>query len=202
MKFVAVLVSGLLMLGSLSSCTPVGIAVGGAAAAGIVIAEERSVADAVEDGQIKLSIVDALFKESESLFVDVSTTVIEGRVLVTGEVPDSKDRERVAELIWPIEGVREVINELQVDDKNTLTNATEDSWITAKLKARILQDTSIKHINYSIDTVNRVVYLFGIGQDASEIERVYLHARDISGVRKIISHVITKDSPKRKPASA
>ncbi len=202
MKFVAVLVSGLLMLGSLSSCTPVGIAVGGAAAAGIVIAEERSVADAVEDGQIKLSIVDALFKESESLFVDVSTTVIEGRVLVTGEVPDVKDRERVAELIWPIEGVREVINELQVDDKNTLTNATEDSWITAKLKARILQDTSIKHINYSIDTVNRVVYLFGIGQDASEIERVYLHARDISGVRKIISHVITKDSPKRKLASA
>ena len=202
MKFVAVLVSGLLMLGSLSSCTPVGIAVGGAAAAGIVIAEERSVADAVEDGQIKLSIVDALFKESESLFVDVSTTVIEGRVLVTGEVPDAKDRERVAELIWPIEGVREVINELQVDDKNTLTNATEDSWITAKLKARILQDTSIKHINYSIDTVNRVVYLFGIGQDASEIERVYLHARDISGVRKIISHVITKDSPKRKPVSA
>ena len=188
------------MLCSLSSCTPVGIAIGGAAAAGVVIAEERSVADAVEDGEIKISIVDALLKESESLFVDVSTTVIEGRVLVTGEVPDAKDRERVAELIWPIDGVLDVINELQVDDQNTFTNATEDSWITAKLKSRILRDTSIKHINYSIDTVNRVVYLFGIGQDASEIERVYLHARDISGVRKIISHVITKDSPKRKPA--
>lgn len=190
------------MLGSLSSCTPIGIAVGGAAAAGVVIAEERSVSDAVEDGQIKLSIIDALLQESESLFTEVSTTVIEGRILVTGEVSDVKDRERVSELIWPIDGVRDVINELQVDDKNTFTNATEDSWITTKLKARILQDTSIKHINYAIDTVNRVVYLFGIGQDASEIDRVFLHARDISGVRKIISHVITKDSPKRKPADA
>ena len=202
MKFVVVLVSGLMMLGSLSSCTPIGIAVGGAAAAGVVIAEERSVSDAVEDGQIKLSIIDALLQESESLFTEVSTTVIEGRILVTGEVSDVKDRERVSELIWPIDGVRDVINELQVDDKNTFTNATEDSWITTKLKARILQDTSIKHINYAIDTVNRVVYLFGIGQDASEIDRVFLHARDISGVRKIISHVITKDSPKRKPADA
>ncbi|MBE7635787.1 BON domain-containing protein [Sneathiella sp. P13V-1] len=198
MKFCGIFMLGILGLGVLSGCTPVGAALGGAAIAGVVVAEERSVSDAFEDGQIKVSIVDRLLKESQSLFVDVSTTVIEGRVLLTGEVQNANTRRLVAELIWKIDGVREVINELQISDKNTVVNATEDSWISAKLKTRVLQDTSIKHVNYSFDTVNRVVYIFGIGQDSDEIERVYLHARDISGVRKIISHAITKDSPKRK----
>ncbi len=198
MKICSVFVLGALGLGMLTGCTPVGAVLGGAAIAGVVVAEERSVSDAFEDGQIKIAIVDRLLKESQSLFVDVSTTVIEGRVLVTGEIKNTNTRELVAELIWKIDGVREVINELQISDKNTVVNATEDSWISTKLKARALQDTSIKHVNYSFDTVNRVVYIFGIGQDQAEIERVYLHARDIAGVRKIISHAITKDSPKRK----
>jgi len=197
MNWVIVGVIGLISAGLLSGCTPVGIAIGGAAAAGVVVAEERSVGDAIDDAGIKLDIADKLFKESESLFIDVSTTVVEGRVMVTGHVASDEVRQKVIEIIWSNKKVKAVLNELQITDNSSFSSSTEDTWITTKLKARLLQDVSIRQINYSVDTVNRVVYLMGIAQDQSELDRVYLQARDISGVRKIISHVVMKDDPKR-----
>lgn len=197
MNWVIIVVIGAISAGLLSGCTPVGIAIGGAAAAGVVIAEERSVGDAIDDAGIKLDIVDKLFKESESLFIDVSTTIIEGRVLVTGHVATDAVRQKVIEIIWSNRKVKAVLNELQIPDNSSFSSSTEDTWITTKLKTRLLQDVSIRQINYSVDTVNRIVYLMGIAQDQSELDRVYLQARDISGVRKIISHVVMKDDPKR-----
>ena len=197
MNWVIVVVIGVISAGLLSGCTPIGIAIGGAAAAGVVIAEERSVGDAIDDAGIKLDIADKLIKESESLFINVSTTVVEGRVMVTGHVETDAVRQKVIEIIWSNKKVKAVLNELQITDSSSFSSSTEDTWITTKLKARLLQDVSIRQINYSVDTVNRVVYLMGIAQDQSELDRVYLHARDISGVRKIISHVVMKDDPKR-----
>ncbi|MBL4666428.1 MAG: BON domain-containing protein [Sneathiella sp.] len=194
MKLFLVLSMAAMAAVSLSGCTPVGLVVGGAAAAGVVVAEERSISDAVEDAGIKINIMNGLFKKSETLFVDVSTIVIEGRVLVTGVVRDVDHRDAVAAIIWKTDGVEEVLNELQISNQSNIPSSAEDSWVSAKLKARLLQDISIKHVNYSMDTVNRVVYLMGIAQNPAELERVYLHARDVDGVRKIISHVVMKDS--------
>jgi len=189
-----IVVFGMLSLSALSGCTPIGVVVGGVAAAGVVAVEERSVTDAIKDAEIKVDILNKLLQEDENLFADVSTIVIEGRVLVTGEVRSEVDRSWVSEAIWSIDGVKEVLNELQISDHSTLGSSAEDSWISAKLRARLIQDSSIWHVNYSIDTVNRIVYLMGIAQDEAELERVILQARDIAGVRKIVSHVVMKNS--------
>ncbi|MEH6402310.1 MAG: BON domain-containing protein [Sneathiella sp.] len=192
MKFVAMLVITVLGLAQLTSCTPAGLIIGGVATAGVTIAEERSFEDTANDANIKLKILKDLLDKDETLFTDVSTIVIEGRVLVTGEVPNDEDRSTVASIVWSIDGVKEVLNELQVSDKNTLTSSSGDSWISAKLRGRLVQDLDVKHVNYSVDTVNKIVYVMGIAQNQSELDRVILHARDISGVRKIISHAVLK----------
>lgn len=192
MKWALVIVFGGLSALLLGGCTPVGIVIGGAAAAGVVIAEERSVEDAVEDAGIKLDIANKLLQASEPLFVDISTIIIEGRVLVMGEVSSEADKQRVMEIIWSNASVKAVLNEIYIRDEANTASKTEDGWISAKLKTRLVQDLSIKHINYSVDTVNRVVYLMGIAQNKGELHRVKLHARDISGVQRIISHVILK----------
>ncbi len=182
---------------TLGGCTPVGIMIGGAAAAGAVVAEERSVEDAIEDTGIKLDIAHKLFLDSETLFVDVSTIVFEGRVLMMGAVNSEEDRQRAIEIAWSNSAVKAVLNELKIRNEEKSASKTTDNWIATKLKTRLIQDLSIKHINYSVDATNRVVYLKGIAQNQAELERVKLHARDISGVNGIISHVILKTDPMR-----
>ena len=59
-------------------------------------------------------------------------------------------------------------------------------------------DKEIDAINYSIETIDRVIYLLGIAQDGEELDRVIRTARDIEYVEKIVSHVLLKGDPRRK----
>lgn len=192
-----ILITGLLA-GLTSACTPTGVIVGGAAVAGNAVVEERTVGTVLDDTGIKLRIGEALLMKSEKLFIDVSTKISEGRVLVIGTVPDPQDRLEAARLIWNVSGVREVYNELQVTNEDDFATYSSDVWISTQLNFNLIGDFDIKHVNYSIETVNGIVYLMGIGQDAAEVERVRNHAREIDGIRKIISYVQLKEDRKKK----
>lgn len=192
MKNIVFLLVGFISLGVISGCTPVGAVVGGAAVAGSAVAEERTVGDVLDDTGIKIRIGEALLMKDEKLFLNVSSKVVQGRVLVTGTVPDPEDRLEAARLIWKIAGVREVYNELQVTNEDSIATYSADSWISTQLNFNLIGDLDIKHINYSIETVNGIVYLMGIAQDGAELDRVKNHAREIKGVRKIISYVKLK----------
>ncbi len=174
------------------------MAVGGGAAAGVAAAQERTVGDAVDDALIRTSINHHLLQEDLELFSAVAIKVVEGRVLLAGTVPTRKHRIDAIRLAWQADGVKEVINELQVSDEGGLVNYARDAWISAKLRSRLLFDKTITSINYNVETVNGVVYMIGIAQDEAELARVTNHARTIPHVRKVISHVRLKDDPRRR----
>ena len=191
-----VLIVGLLLAGlALSGC--VGVVAGGAATAGVAVAQERSVGAAIDDAAIKFQINQLLFERSEKLFLDVRTSVVEGRVLLTGSVTDPDDRIEAARVTWQSDSVKEVLNEIQITNQAGIVNYFKDKRIVLQLRFRLITDGDISDINYTIDTVNGVVYLMGIAQDDAELERVTNHARNIAGVTKIISHVRLKDDPRR-----
>lgn len=166
--------------------------VGGGAAVGVAAAEERSLGEAVDDTVIYAGLNGTLFAKDVDLFSDVGIEVHEGRVLLTGTVRKPEDRIEAVRLAWQVDGVREVINEIQVTDKSSLTDYARDVWITAQLKSKLLLDKSIESLNYNIETVNGVVYMLGVAQDAAELERATNHARTIPHVREVISHVRLK----------
>ena len=181
----------------LAGCDTTGVVVGAAATTGVAAAQERSVGDALDDTALKAKINQALFTADEFLFLDVSTTIVEGRVLLTGDVDKPEDRVEASRIVWNVKGVREVVNELQVNDQSGLDDLARDTWISTRLRARLLGDGSIAHINYSVETVNGVIYQIGIAQDEAELQRVTNHARVISGVKRVISHVRMKNDPRR-----
>ncbi len=188
------LVAGMLPL--LSACASA--VVGGAAAVGVAAVQERSVGNAVDDVTISVDINRRLLERSEKLFTNVGVEVVEGRVLLTGSVEKPEDRVEAAKIAWQAKGVREVLNEIQVTDQSGIINAAKDAWITAQLRAALLADKDVLDINYSIETVNGVIYLIGIAQDKAELEKVTGHARMIKGVKKVVSHVRLKDDPRRR----
>jgi osmotically-inducible protein OsmY len=179
----------------LSGCGPTTV-IGAGAMAGNAAMQERGFVKTVEDTATEAKISTNLLSYSAELFVDVSVEVYEGRVLLTGKVKQTKDRIEAVRIAWNTSGVKEVINEIQVEDTSDLLDAARDQWVTAKLAAKITLDKQIKSINYSLETVNGTVYVMGIAQSQAELDRVRNHARQLSYVRRVISYVRIKDAEK------
>ncbi|MFD2204843.1 BON domain-containing protein [Kiloniella antarctica] len=187
----------LLGLIALSGCSATGAAIGVGAAAAKTASEERSFNKAITDTQIQIEINDLLFQENISLFRKVNLQVSEGKVLLSGNVELPEHRITAVKQAWKATGVREVINEIEINNDSGITDYARDVWISTQLKTALIFDKRISSINYNIDTVNQSVYLLGIGQDESEINRVIAHAKDIDYVKRVVSYVVLKDNPSR-----
>ena len=172
---------------ALGGCVPLAIGAGGAAAVGA--SQQRGLEQAVDDNEISFEINRKLLAEDGNLFKGVATQVRGGRVLLSGVVTKAEDRVRVVRIVWTVGGVKEVINELRVGESAGFGQAMADTTITTKLRARLTGDRNVSGINYSIETVHGTVYLMGTALDRAELDRVIAHARDISGVKNVVSYV-------------
>lgn len=177
---------------SVSGCVP--LVVGAGATGAVVAAQDRGLEQGVDDNEIAFEINRRLADKNGDLFRRVSTQVNKGRVALIGTVARTEDRLTAVEISRKVDGVKQVIDELQVGQPLSFSEKTDDTVITTKLRAEITGDTKISSINYSIDTVRGTVYLMGIAQNQSELDRVIAHARGVSGVRNVISNVEVKSS--------
>lgn len=175
---------------TLGGCVPLVLGAGGAAAVGA--SQDRGLEQAVDDNEIAFEINRKLLAKNPDLYSGVSTQVRKGRVLLTGSVPKPEDRVTVTRLVWTIGGVREVINELKVGGKGGFSQSVSDTTISTKLRTRLTADGDVSGRNYSIETVEGTIYLMGTARDKAELDRVVAHARDISGVRNVVSYVEVK----------
>ena len=160
--------------------------------------EERGVEGVVSDTAIRTKINARWLGHDVDMFVAVQLEVVEGRVLLAGQVEKPEHRVDAVRLAWKVDGVKEVINEIRIAKSRGIDEYSRDGWITAQLRAKILFDKDVASINYSIDCVGRVVYLLGIARSEAEHERVKAHARDIPYVKRVISHAILKSDKRRK----
>ena len=173
---------------AISGCEPSAMASGGASV-GIAVAQDRSIGAAVDDTIIASQIVSNFYQFDIELLRLVSTEVVEGRVLLTGNVPNPVNRVDAVRVTWQVDGVTEVLNEIQVSNQTGLKDFALDLWISTQFRTKLLLDKDIRAINYNVETVNRVIYLIGIARSELELKRITNHARTIENVQKVISHV-------------
>lgn len=185
----AVLAVLLLSSVALSACSPVGVVAGTGASLGVASMQERGIRGAVDDVRIKALISDLWFKYDLETFAKLSLTVDQGRVLITGVVQDPDDRVEAVRLAWQVDGVVQVINEIQVADSDGFPGFVRDQWITTRLRTAIMFDGDVSSINYSIDTVKGSVYLMGVAKNQAELDKVIAAARTIPNVRDVVSYV-------------
>ncbi|MEQ8370415.1 MAG: BON domain-containing protein [Alphaproteobacteria bacterium] len=157
-----------------SAC--VAAAVGGAglgASAVYTASETRTVDQVATDNRIQIHINRQIFDESAGLFVDVRTVVYRRRVLLLGAVEASDDRDLVAQLSRQVEGVREVINEIDVVGAG-LVDAAADRVLEKSIQGRLLTERDIASANYRVRVAGRKVLLIGCALDSAELIRVRL----------------------------
>ena len=173
----------------LPACSPLGIATGAGAAIGIAAAQEGGISGAADDFRIKAQISDLWFKYDLETFAKLSMTVDQGRVLITGVVQDPEHRVEAVRRAWQVDGVTQVINEIRVASGEGLPGFIRDSWITTRLRTALTFDREVQSVNYSVDTVQGIVYLMGVAQSQYELDHVIEVARTTPNVRQVISYV-------------
>jgi len=191
------LAAAAILAGATGACSVWGAGAGGAAAGTTAAQSEKGFRRSVADTEIRITINDLWFKADEQMFRKVNLQVQEGRVLLSGNVSKPEQRIEAVRLAWLAPGVREVINEIDIDDPSGLDDQARDTWITKQLEATLLLDGAVASINYSIVTVDKVIYLMGVAQSRAELDRVIGHAKDISYVRRVVNYALLKDDPAR-----
>jgi osmotically-inducible protein OsmY len=185
----------------LSACVGAAV-VGGAAAVGSTVMQDRGVKGAISDQAIRAEINHNWTSARVEFLSDLNLQIYEGRVLVSGEVKNADLRAQAIQLAWKASGVREVINEVEVSNVGGIRTYASDSWIKGQLDGKLLVERGVTSPNYSTEVFAGVIYLLGVAQSREELDKVVNVARNISGVKRVANHVLMRDDPARFKAPA
>ena len=157
---------------------------GGAAAGGYLVGEDRRPASILTDDQtIEFRIGNRVAEKFPT--AHVNATSYNRLVLLTGEAPSAEAKTEIERIAREVQSVRGVYNELVVAPAAGFSARANDSLITSKVKARFVDARKFNPVHVKVVTEDSTVYLMGIvkqqeAQDATEI------ARTTSGVRRVV----------------
>ena len=158
-------------------------AMGGTA---LVAEDRRTTGIYFEDQNIELKCHSAIAKKyGTNDKVAVSCTSFNRFVLLTGEVPSEEIKKDVGVITLGVENVRNVQNELRIAEPETLSQTTEDSYITSKVKTRFVTENKFQANYVKVVTRNATVYLMGLvtPKEADEATEI---ARTTGDVQKVV----------------
>jgi osmotically-inducible protein OsmY len=181
MKSLAVLLSLAAVL-LLAGC-PAAIIGGGAVAYG-TIEDRRTSGTMIDDDSIETRISRGV-RERYGENTHVNVISFNRSVLLTGEVPEDAKKAEIEKLAQGSGNVRNITNELQVGTPSSLGARANDSYITTKVKGRILDSNKVNPIHVKVVTEAGVVYLMGIVTEQEAADAVEV-ARNTGGVVKVV----------------
>ena len=185
----------LVSCGVLTACSPIGTAIGAAAFTADLATQERGLYQGLDDHRMWI-LINARFVAADlAVAQNVHLQVQEGRVLLSGVVPTQEHRLAAVKAAWGEPGVREVINHIEVEPARDLGQIAQDEYLARTVWGKLFIDRAIRANNYSVECIDSIVYLIGVGQDKTEVQRVIDHARDVAYVRDVKNYVRVKTDP-------
>ena len=167
----------------LNACAP--LLIGGAIVGGSMVATDRRTSGTqVDDQAIELKGI----KRVNDTIGDrgsVSVTSYNRIALLTGTTTSEADKAAVERSISAIENVRSVINEIAVGTASSFGNRSNDTYLTSKVKASIVDTKDIQVNAFKVVTERGIVYLMGRVTER-ESNRAADIARGVGGVQKVV----------------
>lgn len=170
------------MMSGLSGC--VGLVAAGAAGGALVATDRRTSGAYVDDQGIELKAADQMASRLPS--AHVNTTSFNRAVLLTGEVPSEAARSQAELIVRGLPNVRRVYNYLSVEPASSLTTRGNDTWITSKVRARLLEGKGYNPNDVKVLTERGVVYMLGLVTQAEGAEAARM-VSETAGVQKVVT---------------
>lgn len=107
-----------------------------------------------------------------------------GIVLLTGQVPNEQLRDLAGSTVAKINSIQQVHNELTSGTPTDFQTRSIDSWITTKIKTKLIA-SSIQSRRIRIITEARTVFLMGL-VSRYEADRITDVAKNTDGVKQVV----------------
>ena len=146
----------------------------------------RGFSGTVEDTYLMSKIVSKITLMKLSNFSNITVSVNNGNVLLAGNIENQEKRLELIKKVWWIDGVKEVLNELEIGPRTSFSEKAEDFVFEAKIEKRLLFEPGIFSNNYSVDVVNGNVYVMGISSDIEEKTKVENFLNNMNDIKKLI----------------
>jgi osmotically-inducible protein OsmY len=174
----------LFILMTLSGC--IGVSSQGVLGTGVnVYLDPRTLGTQIDDSIMQKSFLIRVSQIDKKYVLSVSSKVVDGHIYLTGTVDSVDEKILLTKIAWKTEGARSVKNNIKVKDKFSLKNSAKDLLITSQLKVALLSNKQVSMANYQINTVNQIIFIFGIAKSESEKREVINEAKIIQDVKNI-----------------
>ena len=105
---------------------------------------------------------------------------------MTGKVDEPEEKIKITKLAWETKGVRSVKNAVTIKGQSNFKSTAKDVLITSQLRTSLIFNKLIKSRNYTLETINKKIYIFGISENEEEKKEVIAEANEIYDVDKVI----------------
>lgn len=160
--------------------------VAGTATAVTSVNDRRTIGSQIDDNNIEIK-ANVAISEIEKLqkYAHINVVSVNGIVLLVGQVTNQEMKDQAQRAIEHIGGIRKIHNQLRIGSNIGITTQTHDSWLTSKVKAKLLATKNISSNNIKVVTENAEVFLMGLVSEPESNQAVSI-ARNVSGVERVI----------------
>ncbi len=175
----------LLLIFFLASCTSVG-----KFGAGVDITfDPRTIGMQIDDTIMQKNLSARLALTDKKYFLSIQSEVIDGMIFLSGKVDEPEEKIKITKMAWETKGVRSVKNAIVIKGQTNFKSTAKDILITSQLRSSLIFNKKTKSRNYTLETINKNVYIFGIAMDKEEKKEVINEANKIFDVEKVIPSI-------------
>ena len=179
------LINILLALSLLSSCTSIG-----RFGKGVDITfDPRTIGMQIDDTIMQKNLSARLALTDKKYFLSIQSEVIDGRIFLSGKVKEPEEKIKITKIAWETKGVRSVKNAISIKGQSNFKGTAKDILITSQLRSALIFNKKTKARNYTLETINKTIYIFGIAMTEEEKKEVINEANKIFDVKNVIPSI-------------
>ena len=143
----------------------------------------------IDDTIMQKNLSARLALTDKKYFLSIQSEVIDGRIFLSGKVIEPEEKIKITKMAWETKGVRSVKNAISIKGQTNFKATAKDILITSQLRSALIFNKKTKARNYTLETINKNIYIFGIAMDEEEKKEVINEANKIFDVKEIIPSI-------------
>ena len=151
--------------------------------------DPRTIGMQIDDTIMQKNLSARLALAQKKYFVTIQNEVIDGRIFLSGKVDEPEEKIKITKMAWETKGVRSVKNAITIKGETNFKSTAKDILITSQLRSALIFNKKTKSRNYTLETINKNIYIFGIAMDQKEKEEVINEANKIFEEKKVFPSI-------------